>query len=175
MRFFAGITVFLAFFAAPLAAAAAVQPLDLTHLEQLYLEQLANPESANVGQRIERERARIRTLIDDELNTLVNESMHDEAAEDGDLATAVERQRGLVQGLEQRLNERKVDLDLLEKEEDRYTAPDVTEQPPEGGSTKNYEELLARKAEHEERIAALQFFLQPQRERLSKLLFQERL
>jgi small-conductance mechanosensitive channel len=124
--------------------------------------------------RIADERARIRSLIDDELNALVNPEPAEEQVPD--LLGAIERQRSVVNALEDSLRERKVDLELLLEEEKKYYlgAP-LPPEEEEYRLTTSHGELLAKKAVLEERIAALEFFLAPQRERLQKLTWEQRL
>ncbi|TSC79623.1 MAG: MscS mechanosensitive ion channel [Candidatus Peregrinibacteria bacterium Gr01-1014_25] len=171
-RILASIVLCIALFPAGRAAAqTAERPISIARLQQLYTEQLAHP-SASIEQRIAKERARVRTLIDDELNVFINESLRS-GGDPADVAQAITRQRTLVDALESQLNEAKVDLSLLREEEDVYTRGGVPAQR-DTVLTGSHQELLARSAFLEERVASLEFFLIPQRERLQKLEAQER-
>ena len=144
-------------------------------LKSLYQAELRQPDDEYLAKRITDERTRIRSLIDDELNEFLNARAAEET--DGtDLTSAVDRQRGTVAALEERQRDRQVDLDLLNEEEKKfYLSATPPEDEGEYRLTETHAELLAKKAILEERVAAVEFFLAPQRERLSKLSFQLRL
>lgn len=125
-----------------------------------------------IQKRIEDERSRMRVLADKEVKDLVEPNEKD--AQTVDTATptkAVDRQRTIVQLLEDQLRDRKADLELLKEEEQQYykDAPPVDESSESLRLTKTYPELLAKKAILEERIGALESGLVLQEDRLSKL------
>ena len=164
-----------AFLVQPSFAQTATPAINEATLKSLYQAQLRQPADAYLEKRIADERTRIRSLIDDELNAFLNTRAAEET-EGTNLMSAVDRQRGTVAALEERLRDRQVDLDLLSEEEKKFY---LSDSPPvdEGAYrlTETHAELLAKKAILEERIIAVEFFLAPQRERLSKLTFQWRL
>ncbi len=163
-----GIVLLLVGAILPASALAAVAQPDLTRLTQLFAEQRAHP-STSVDKRIADERDRIRQKIDDELNELVNQAIRNTATESAaDLSGAVDRQRSLVNALEEQRNEAKVDLALVREEATQGT-------PEDGMQARPAERIDAETAGLEERVAALEFFIGQQRERLDKLVGRERI
>ncbi len=125
-----------------------------------------------IEKRITDERSRIRLLADKEVKALIEPvDTTLQPIEAAAPTKAVDRQRTIVQLLEDQLRDRKADLELLKEEEQQYY------QNPIGSSdvsdalrlTKSHPELLAKKAILEERIDALQSGLSLQNDRLSKL------
>lgn len=155
--------------------------IDTSLLQSLYTQQLRNPDDTYVQQRITTERARIRRVVEEELQKTIT-PVDVEDVEVAELPSAVERQRTLVDGLSERLSERKVDLDLLLAEEQKYYSGNEAPQPTTSTGaveqlriTQTHQELLARKAVLEERIAALESAVLLQKDRLSKLQFDQRI
>ncbi len=125
-----------------------------------------------VEKRIIDERAKVRALADLEVKTLVEPAEKDtQATETAAPTKAVDRQRTIVQLLEDQLSDRKADLELLKEEEQQYYIRSSTldEGADDLKLTKTYPELLAKKAVLEERIDALEAGLVLQKDRLSKL------
>jgi small-conductance mechanosensitive channel len=180
IRFLAGIALVLAVAAAPFGAAAqqtASFSYDDRTLSSLYDAYLKKGGSdAYLEKRIKDERTRIRTLADKEVQALVDPGESGEITGDtSTLTKAVDRQRGIVELLNEELRDREVDVDLLEEEEKRFYLENATGT----GSTETlrltetHGELLAKKAVLEERIAALSAGLELQKDRLSKLSWQQ--
>lgn len=175
-RVVAGVLCVLLFTPFPAYAQSSVSEIDHRVLQQLYDAFLKKEQKDTyLEKRIADERSRIRSLIDEELNALVNpQPVEGEAPQD--LRGVVERQKSIVNALEERLQERKVDLDLLlEEEKEYYLAPGEEDEGEAYRLTETHAELLAKKAILEERIAALGFFLLPQQERQQKLAWQQRI
>ncbi|MFA6038646.1 MAG: mechanosensitive ion channel domain-containing protein [Candidatus Peribacteraceae bacterium] len=158
--------------AVPLASAA--QPeVDITRLKNYYTEYVKNERNRKVYEpSIATERTRIRSLLEKDLNTLIQptETPEGEEVEEG---KALERQRQIVEDLTSRLNESTVDLNLLNDEERFYKEGGT------GGSgvfmiTKSYPELLARRVVLEEGIDLFTPALSAQQTRLGKLLLEQR-
>lgn len=171
MKIFRSILIGSAFLAL-VGAAAAATPLEQSEatLRQLYLQflQAKNP-SASLEGRIRTERARVRNLLTQELQVLVESVTRDAETTTG---AAVNKQRTLVETLQDRRSEASVDRDLLVDEEAAIAqAPAETEeqQRPE------HAEVLARHAMLQEKVAALDQVLTTQKERLERLESQERL
>ncbi len=118
------------------------------------------------------ERAAIRAEFEKEFAKTIKDLEQDQA-EPSDLVLALDRQRSIVSSINQRIDERKADLSLLEKEESHY------KQIQKSGTgslpsdqillTKSYPELLAKKAIVEERLAVLQAYQKAQEDRLNTL------
>lgn len=180
IRFFAGIALVLAVAVAPFGAAAqqtasfSYDDRTLSSLYNAYLKK--NSSDVYLEKRIKDERTRIRTLADKEVQALVDPGESGEITGDtSTLTKAVDRQRGIVELLNEKLRDREVDVDLLEEEEKRFYLENATGT----GSTETlrltetHGELLAKKAVLEERIAALSAGLELQKDRLSKLSWQQ--
>jgi uncharacterized coiled-coil protein SlyX len=122
------------------------------------------------------ERSKVRSLADEDIKQIVTPVSTDVTSEVVTaLPTAIDRQRTIVTALESQLREEQVDLDLL-KEEGRkfYTASGaIKDTSGESRLTKTYPELLAKVAILEERMAALETALPLQRDRYSKLSWQQ--
>ncbi len=118
------------------------------------------------------ERTAIRSEFEKEYAKTIKDLEQDQAAP-SDLVLALDRQRSIVNAINQRIDERKADLSLLEKEESYY------KQIQKSGTgslpsdqillTKSYPELLAKKAIVEERLAVLQAYQKAQGDRLNTL------
>jgi small-conductance mechanosensitive channel len=160
--------------AAPLAHAQdGVTQADEARLVSLYRSLLKYPEDQYLKQRIADERADIRTAIQREVQKTFAVPPDSAAPADGQaLPKALDQQRATVKALEERLKARKVDRDLLIAEEKRYyggkplTATGAVE---DFRLTKTHEELLARVAVIEERVAVLSSVLSLEQQRLRKL------
>ncbi|MDD4287678.1 MAG: mechanosensitive ion channel [Candidatus Peribacteraceae bacterium] len=131
------------------------------------------PQTAgSIQENIEAERASIRSEFEKEFAKTVKE-LEESQTEPADLVQALDRERSIVDSINQQIDETKADLALLEKEESYYK--DI--QKSGTGSlpsdeillTKSYPELLAKKAILEERLAVLQAFQKTQNDRLSTL------
>ncbi len=87
------------------------------------------------------------------------------------LTKSIDRQRALVSLLEEQLRDRKVDIDLLEEEEQKFYISNFygTGSTDAIRITASHPELLAKKAILEERIGAFQGALTFQHDRLNKL------
>lgn len=148
-------------------------------LQSLYTSLERYPGDAYIGKRITEERARIRSIFDQEVQELIDASSAQGQETDGasDLPTALDRQLKLVSILEERKQEAAVDLDLLQEEEKKYYLEPVagTGALEEYRLAQSHPELRAKKAVLEERIAALDAAAPLQRDRLSKLRTQYRL
>lgn len=182
MHFFRkfGVIALLLVASIPYASAAEKAPVQinerpLTQLFEAFLKKDRNDDY--LEKRITEERDRIRGLINDELEGFLQENQTEEAAQqEENLGDALSRQRALVSALEERLRAHSVDLGLLQEEEKKYYAVQPASVEDEAFRlTKTYGQLLARKAILEERIAALNLFLDPQQRRLQRLVFQERI
>jgi small-conductance mechanosensitive channel len=154
------------------------QQINEAPLLRLYESSLHYPRDAYLEKRIREERARIRSLVEREIQDFIASTLGEGATgEAADLPKALDRQRTIVTGLEERLRERNVDLDLLLEEEKKYQ-----EEPAAGTGafaeyrlTQSFPELLGKKAILEERITALEAALPLQQERLQKLTRQSRI
>lgn len=121
---------------------------------------------------IDDERAAIRSEFEKEFTKTIKDLEQDQA-EPADLVLALDRQRSIVDSINQRIDERKADLSLLDREEAYY------KQIKKSGTgslpsdqilfTKSYPELLAKQAILKERLAVLQAFQKTQEERLNTL------
>lgn len=154
----------------------AVKKIDDSRLISLYESLLRNPDDSFLLKRIEDEREEIRNAIEAELTVLVAVPADEEVIDDsGELSRALDRQRNLIAALQERVRERRIDLDLLAAEEDRfYVQPSGTGAVAQFKTTTSYPHLLARKAVLEERIAVLQILIPHQNERLSRLILEQR-
>jgi small-conductance mechanosensitive channel len=156
-----------------------VKKVDDTQLVQLYELQLENSEDTFLQKRINEEREDIRNTIEEELNILVAIPANEEKIDDsGELSKAMDRQRNLIQALQERLRERKIDLDLLVAEEQKFYLQDVaffgTGVIADFRTTKSHQGLLAKKAVLEERITLIESLIPHQQERLSRLVVDQR-
>ncbi|TSD00063.1 MAG: mscs mechanosensitive ion channel [Candidatus Peregrinibacteria bacterium Greene1014_49] len=156
------------------AAQDGVTATDEAQLTSLYRSLLKAPQDPYILKRISEERSQIRAAIEKEVR-LTPRPSEETPTPPGDgqvLPTAIDQQRALVTGLEERLKERRVDRDLLLAEEEKYygeTPPTDTGETDDFRLTKSHEELLAKVAIAEERIAVLESVLSLEQERLSKL------
>lgn len=164
---------------------AAAQPnaitYDETYLTSLYKAQLqkATPD-AYVEKLITEERLRIRKQADQEVqNFLVPSEQPDVQDTTATTATtAVDRQRTIVTSLQEQMRERTVDLDLLNEEEKKYYPAGggtVPTSPSDIRLTTTHQQLLAKQAILEERIAAYDAALSLQQDRLNKLTWDQRM
>ncbi len=146
----------------------------LTQLYQASLKK-GGPDSY-IDKRIADERLKIRALADKEVEEFTAPTDNDTASATVPLTKSLDRQRALVSQLEEQLRDRKVDLDLLNEEEKKYytTNSNGSGSLAELRLTNSHQELLAKKAILEERIAAFQAGLTLERDRLSKLTSQQR-
>lgn len=141
----------------------------LTELER-QLE--AAPENEYLQKKIAATRTSIREKIDQELTAelAANEAAVNPSGEES--AKAIERQQKTVAMLAERIQGLKVDLDLLNAEEEFY-GPDgsdiTTETVTSFRLTTSHPALLAKRAILEERIAALESLHTLAKERLGKL------
>lgn len=164
--------------ALPAAAQVTIPAIDETKLTQLYDLYLTKGKSdAYLEKRIADEMLKIRKQIDTELKaTLATQS--DEAVTDPTaLPKAIDRQRSVVDSLEETVSEHKVDLDLLQEEERKYylnTAAGTGTSLDDLRITGSYAELLAKKAILEQRIASVESALSLQHDRLDKLANEQR-
>jgi small-conductance mechanosensitive channel len=148
----------------------------LTSLYQSYLKK--NQDDPYLEKLIANERSRIRAQANTEAKDIVSPANTTEPTDTTSLPTAIERERSVVNALEENLNERKVDLDLLNEEEKKcYSTPgkDACPATDQFRLTKTYPELLAKKAVLEERIAAFNTALPLQRDRQAKLMQEQSL
>jgi small-conductance mechanosensitive channel len=152
--------------------------IDESTLVRLYESSLRYPEDAYLQKRIAEERTRISNLVEKEvqgtIDTLANAPAEGEGS---DLPKALDRQRKIVATLEEQLQEKEVDLDLLSEEEKAYYLEPIagTGALEEYRLTRSFPELLAKKAILEEHVAILKASLPLQQERLAKLTKQNRL
>lgn len=175
-RFFALFGLFCATVLLPGMALAqdGVTAADEAQLTSLYRSLLRYPDDAYIQKRIEDERTRIRAAIEKEIRSTPRPSEESPTPlPDGqESPTAIDQQRALLTGLEERLKERKVDRDLLLAEKDKYygtTPPPETEETDDFRLTKSHEEILAKVAIAQERIAVLESVLSLEKQRLGKL------
>ena len=157
----------------------AIKKIDDLKLTELYALQLDNPNDAFLRTNINEERERIRNIIEEELNTLVAIPADEEHIDDsGEPSKALDRQRNIVRALEERLRERKIDLDLLIAEENKFYIGDTPDNSTGAiaafRTTKTHQNLLAKKAILEERISLLNSLIPHQQERLDRLISDQR-
>jgi small-conductance mechanosensitive channel len=146
---------------------------DEVQLTSLYKVLLRSPNDEYTQKRIDDERSRIKAAIEKEVRKLSEPSKEPAVPADGqELPSAIEQQRTVVSGLEERLKERKVNLDLLLAEEKKYYG-EVPPPPAVDGEefrlAKTHEELLAKVAIDEERVSVLESVLSLEQQRLRKL------
>ncbi|PIR53162.1 hypothetical protein COU76_02655 [Candidatus Peregrinibacteria bacterium CG10_big_fil_rev_8_21_14_0_10_49_10] len=152
--------------------------VDETKLTMLLEASLVNASDSFLQKRINEEQENIRNLIEDELSILVTVPSDEEEIESsGEFSRAIERQRTIIRSLEERLRERKIDLDLLIAEEQRfYLDPGAASGAlTEFRTTKSHPQLLARKTVLQERIAFLNILIPHQKDRLERLIADQRL
>lgn len=152
--------------------------LDITRLQLFYQQLLDDPNDTYTQQLIADERSDLRNLIEDELSTTIAPVLEEEYLNEEELTRAVDRQRKVINALQERMRDRKVDLDLLKTEEERFYKQADTATGAELNKfrlTRTYPELLAKKAVLEERISTLESLLLLQESRLSQLLYDQRL
>ena len=146
---------------------------DEAQLTILYKSLLKSPNDEYTQKRISDERSRIKAAIEKEVRKLSDPSKEPVTPPDGqELPSAIEQEKIVVSGLEERLKERKVNLDLLLAEEQKYYGEIPPPQAGEGEEfrlAKTHEELLAKVAIDEERIGVLESVLSLEKERLNKL------
>lgn len=152
--------------------------LDISRLATLYEQQQRQPNDEYTQQLIADERNDLRNLIEDELSGTFSPVYDEEILDtEEDLTKAVDRQRAVISAIEERIRDRKVDLELLQKEESIY----YKAQAGTGATstnfrlTKTYPELLAKKAVLEERIAVLESLRNLQNARLEQLVYDQRI
>ncbi len=152
------------------------------YLTSLYATKLRNPESSSIQARIDAERARIRALAEAELKASIpsfdatGKPPQTETSSEQAIAGSVESQRSIVNGLETKIQSWNADLSLLRQEEKMYLTPAAeTGSNAPSRLTKTHQELLAKEAVLEERIAAATPILNLENDRLSKLTQNERL
>ena len=157
----------------------APKAVDETVLRILYEQQLKSADDTYIQKRIADEREAIRDFIEEELQKVVAPPPEEAELDASEIPKAIDRQKGVTAALQERLRERKVDLDLLVTEEAKYYI-----NPPAGTGalagekfrlTKTHEGLLAKKAILEERIAVLESLLHQQENRYEKLLIDQRI
>lgn len=159
-------------FTACTAGALAAAPLEQSEatLKQLYLQTLqVKTPSAYLEGRIRTERARVRNLESQDLQTVVESATNDS---DTSAGAAVQKQRTLVQTLQDRRAEASVDRDLAVDEE---ASIEQGADPNDAEQRTAHADVLARHAVLQERIAAIDQVLTVQKDRLDRLESQERM
>lgn len=131
------------------------------------------PQAASpIQQNIDAERTAIRAEFEKEFGKTIDD-LDQNKTEPADLVQALDRQRAIVEAINQRIDETKADLTLLEKEEKYYQdmlrTGTGTLPSDQILLTKSYPELLAKKAILEERLSVLQAFQNTQNDRLGTL------
>lgn len=141
----------------------------LTTLYEAYLKK--GSADAYLEKRITDERLRVRKQADDEVKAIVSPAgTDDQLVDTAALPNTIDRQRTLVNSMEEQLRGLKVDIDLLTEEEKKfYTAASGTGSTDAIRLTTSHGQLLAKKAILEERVNALQAGLVLQKDRLGKL------
>lgn len=165
------VTIGLSIGVSPAQAQDASGQVSESILHALYNEHLKNPESAYIQKRIQDERAAIRGTMEAELQKTVEVPPEEQEIDATDVPKALERQKNIVTILQERLQERRVDLELLVAEEEAFYLRPTTETGallPAYRLTSTHAELLTKKAILEERINLLESFLLQQQERLDK-------
>jgi small-conductance mechanosensitive channel len=173
-----GTTFILLTYAVPALAQQTSVPTAAQEAQLVYLyeQQLADPDATWAQERIATDLQRIRADMEQELLQTIAAPVSDELSE-SDLTRALDRQRTVVNTLKDRIAERKVDLELLDAEEQRYYIEPVVGTGAEAGGlrlTKTHGELLAKRAILQERIGALDSLLTLNEERLQKLTGDQR-
>lgn len=152
--------------------------VDTSTLQLLYEQLLADPTDTYTQQLIADERAAIRDQIEEELSKTITPVLEEEYLDATELTKAVDRQRKVIAALQERLSDRKVDLDLLLTEEQRFYIEGTTGTGTAAEKfrlTKTYPELLTKKAVLEERISVLHSLISLQETRLQQLVYDQRL
>ncbi|MBU1123925.1 mechanosensitive ion channel family protein [Patescibacteria group bacterium] len=154
--------------------------IDENILKDIYQQYLKTPEDEFILKRIEDERSSIRDFIEEELQKVVAPPPEEAEIDPSEITKALDRQKVVIASLQERLRERKVDLELLDAEEEKfYLSPSGdTGALLEAGKfriTKTHEGLLAKKAILEERISVLNSLLYQQNERLAKLTSEQKM
>ncbi len=155
-----------------------VKKIDDSQLVSLYALTLESPDDEFLAKRIVEEREVIRNTIEEELNAIVAIPADEEQIESsGELSKALDRQRNIIRSLEERLRERKIDLDLLKAEEAKFYLEGgaSTGAIAEFRTTKSHQGLLAKRAVLEERIVVLESLIPHQKERLNRLVDDQRM
>jgi small-conductance mechanosensitive channel len=153
--------------------------VDDTRLMQLFGLQLESPSDTFLQKSIAEEREEIRNIIEEELNALVAIPADEESIDDsGELSKALDRQRNIIRALEERLRERKIDVDLLAAEEQKFYLQEIpaasTGVIADFRTTKTHQGLLSKKAILEERIILIESLIPHQHERLDRLVIDQR-
>ena len=163
-----------------LSAQEPAKTIDETILKELYAQYLKDPTNEFILRRIEDERSSVRGIIEEELQKIVAPPPEEAEIDSSEFTKALDRQKGVIAALQERLRERKVDLDLLIAEEKRFylqpqTATGAVSDANKFRITKSHEGLLAKKVILEERISVLNALLYQQDARLNKLEYEQRL
>ena len=151
--------------------------VDETTLRALYEQSILNPENEYLQKRLIEERISIRAVIEEDMRKLTETISGEEVSGEIELTKALDRQHATIDSLQERLRERRVDLDILLAEENQY----YREPRTQTGAiepyrlTKSHADLLTKKAILEERIVLLESFIPLQEERLNKLQIEQRL
>ena len=172
LGFLTAIVISTQIFTYPAHAQDTSNALNENILHTLYEELLKNPESTYIQKRIQDERAAIRGTIEMELQKTVEVPSEEQEIDATNVPKALERQKNIVTILQERLQERKVDLELLVAEEEAfYLRPTVQTGTllPAYRLTTTHTELLTKKAILEDRISLLESLIAQQQERLEKL------
>ncbi len=176
-----GIAIFsigLSCLALPVSAQVATQPVDEARLVQLYDLYLSKGKSdAYLEKRISEEVRKVRKQVDAELKAMLSTQSDEIVTDPSALPRALDRQRSVVDSLEESISEHNVDMDLLEEEEKKYylnSAAGTGTSLDDLRITASYGELLAKKAILEQRIASVDSALSLQRDRLEKLANEQR-
>lgn len=150
--------------------------IDHTRLQRLYELQLQGSRDASLPARVTAERSRIRGIVDDEVNDLINALSRSGTGSELNIAGAAAQQRVVVSALNTRREGLEVDLDLLNKEEEYYAGDrTATGAVLEGRLTSSKAEWMAKKAILEEARASLEFFRSLAQDRLDKFAWEQRL
>lgn len=153
------------------------QKVDETTLRALYERSLLSPENEYLQKRILEERTSIRSIVEEDLRKLTETTSEEEVSGEVELTKVLDRQRATINALQERLQERHVDLDILIAEENQYYAEPRTQtgalEPYR--LTRSHADLLSKKAILEEHITLLESIIPLQEERLSKLQIEQRL
>lgn len=125
-----------------------------------------------IEKRLTDERSDVRALAEKEVKNLAEKTVTD-AQE----LPSIDRQRAVVAAFEEHLRDLSVDLDLLTEEEKTYYKEGTSgtgATTDDMRTTVSHGQLLAKKAVAEERIVATENALSLQKDRLQKLVSQER-
>lgn len=166
------VTIGLCIWTYPALAQDASSAMSESILHTLYEENLKNPESTYIQKRIQEERVAIRGSIEAELQKTVEVPPEEQEINATNVPKALERQKTIVTVLQERLQERKIDLELLVAEEGAFYLQPTGQTGallPAYRLTTTHAELLTKKAILEERVSLLESFLSQQQQRLDKL------